>query len=195
MLSQVTSALRPAAVMTLGFALVLGAAYPALVTGVAQVAFPHAANGSLVTRGGTVIGSELLAQGFAAPGYFHPRPSAAGSAGYDASASSGSNLGPASAVLAERLAKDTAAPRNETGQKVPADLVTTSASGLDPHISPEAAFYQVDRVAKARGMATDRVAALVRAAVEMPLGGVLGEPRVNVLQLNLALDEAARKGA
>jgi potassium-transporting ATPase KdpC subunit len=195
MLSQVTSALRPAAVMTLGFALVLGAAYPALVTGVAQVAFPHAANGSLVTRDGTVIGSELLAQGFAAPGYFHPRPSAAGSAGYDASASSGSNLGPASAVLAERLAKDTAAPRNETGQKVPADLVTTSASGLDPHISPEAAFYQVDRVAKARGMATDRVAALVRAAVEMPLGGVLGEQRVNVLQLNLALDEAARKGA
>lgn len=156
MLSQVTSALRPAAVMTLGFALVLGAAYPALVTGVAQVAFPHAANGSLVMRDGTVIGSELLAQGFAAPGYFHPRPSAAGSAGYDASASSGSNLGPASAVLAERLAKDTAAPRNETGQKVPADLVTTSASGLDPHISPEAAFYQVDRVAKARGMATDR---------------------------------------
>jgi len=192
MLSTFASALRPSLVMTAGFALLLGGAYPALVTGAAQVLFPHQANGSLIVQGGTVIGSDLLAQGFASPRYFHPRPSAAGSAGYDASASSGSNLGPNSKVLAERIAKASASP---DGKRVPPDLVTTSASGLDPHISPEAALYQVERVAAARHLAVAQVKTLVAAHIEAPLGSVLGEPRVNVLRLNLALDAAASKGA
>lgn len=195
MLSTFASALRPALVMTAGFALLLGGAYPALVTGAAQALFPAAARGSLIERNGTVIGSNLLAQGFASPRYFHPRPSAAGTNGYDASASSGSNLGPASQALADRVTKDVASLASPDGQRVPPDLVTTSASGLDPHISPEAAFYQVDRVAAARHLPRPRVASLVQAAIEQPLAGVLGEARVNVLRLNLALDAAQGKGA
>jgi len=194
MLSTFASALRPSLVMTAGFALLLGGVYPALVTGAAQALFPAAAHGSLIEKNGTVIGSDLLAQGFASPRYFHPRPSAAGSAGYDASASSGSNLGPSSQALADRVTKDVAS-LTQDGHRVPPDLVTTSASGLDPHISPEAAFYQVDRVAAARHLPRPRVAALVQAAIEQPLAGVLGEPRVNVLRLNLALDAAQGKGA
>ncbi len=195
MVDTFRSALRPALVMTLGFALLLCGAYPALITGLAQWALPRQANGSLLIRHGQIVGSELLAQGFASPAYFHPRPSAAGANGYDASASSGSNLGPASKVLADRIAKDASTLRNGTGQRVPADLVTTSASGLDPHITPEAALFQVARVAHARHLPEAQVAALVRKAVEEPLAGVLGAPRVNVLRLNLALDATATTGA
>lgn len=195
MLKNFASALRPALVMSFCFTLLLGGAYPLLVTAAAQLAFPYQSNGSLIERGGKVIGSEWLAQGFAAPGYFHPRPSAAGANGYDASASSGSNLGPSSKVLAERIAKDTAALRAQGYREVPPEMVTTSASGLDPHISPEAALLQVPRVAAARHMPVATVETLVRAAVETPMAGVLGENRVNVLKLNLALDAAGAKGA
>lgn len=188
---ELVAALRPSLVMTGLFAGLLGLAYPAAITGVAQLAFPAAANGSLITDHGQVIGSDLIGQAFASPRYFHGRPSAAGS-GYDASASSGSNLGPSSQALHDRVAsavKDLSA--TSPGSPVPPDLVTTSASGLDPHISPEAAFFQVNRVAAARGLAPDQVRQLVTAHVEQPLLGLLGEPRVNVLRLNRALDEAA----
>jgi len=189
MLKTFASALRPSLVMTAGFALLLGGAYPLAITAAAQAL---QANGSLIERHGQVIGSDLLAQGFAAPGYFHPRPSAAN---YDASASAGSNLGPASAALAQRIAKDAAALRAQGYHEVPPAMVTTSASGLDPHISPEAALLQAPRVAQARHMPVERVEALVRAAIETPLAGVLGENRVNVLRLNLALDGAGHAGA
>lgn len=192
MIKTFASAMRPALVMTAGFALLLGGAYPLVVTGAARALFPHQAGGSLITRNGQVIGSELLAQGFDAPGYFHPRPSAAK---YDAGASAGSNLGPSSKALIERIAADSAALRRETGQPVPPAMVTTSASGLDPHISPEAAFLQVPRVARARHMAPEKVKDMVRAAIETPLAGVLGEYRVNVLRLNLALDAGRGAGA
>ncbi len=182
------SGIRPALVLTILFALLLGLAYPALVTGIGQMMFPVQANGSLIRDNGKVIGSELVAQGFASDRYFHPRPSAAGK-GYDGMASAGSNLGPASQALADRVRADVAAQTAAVpGRPVPPDLVTASASGLDPHISPEAAFYQVVRVAKARGMAPENVRALVDNALEHPLFGVLGENRVNVLLLNRALD-------
>ena len=161
------------------------------MTGVAQVLMPGPANGSLIVRDGKVIGSELIAQGFAGPGYFHPRPSAAGADGYDASASAGSNLAPGSKDLADRIEKSVAETRATDGtSQVPPDLVTTSASGLDPDVSPETAFIQVKRVAAARGMAPEQVEQLVRAEMKEPLLGFLGEPRVNVLKLNLALDAA-----
>jgi K+-transporting ATPase ATPase C chain len=191
MSNQFVAALRPSLVMTGLFAGLLGLAYPAAITGVAQVAFPWAANGSLVVDRGQVIGSDLIGQSFASPRYFHGRPSAAGS-GYDASASSGSNLAPSAKALHDRVA---AAEKDlspvSPGTPVPPDLVTTSASGLDPHISPEAALFQVDRVAAARGIVPEKVRALVASQVEQPLLGLLGEPRVNVLRLNRALDEAA----
>jgi len=192
MLSDLRSALRPALVLTLLFALVLGIAYPLALTGLGQLLFPAQANGSLVRDGERVIGSALIGQRFASARYFHGRLSAAGADGYDAAASAGSNLGPASHALTERVRADAAELTiSSPGRLVPPDLVTTSASGLDPHISPEAAYYQVNRVAAARGLPNTMVRALVAEQVERPLLGFLGEPRVNVLALNLALDRIA----
>jgi potassium-transporting ATPase KdpC subunit len=183
-----TSALRPAIVMTILFALLLGLAYPLALTGIGQVVFPRQANGSLVTAGGKAIGSALIGQNFTSDRYFHGRPSAAGK-GYDGLASSGSNLGPASQALADRVKASIAAEtRSATSSTVPTDLVTASASGLDPDISPEAALYQVPRVAKARGIAPDELRAAIQRVTEMPLLGFLGEPRVNVLALNRQVD-------
>lgn len=195
MLKDLTAALRPAIVLTLLFAALLGLAYPALLTGIGQLAFPHQANGSLIEDRGRIVGSELLAQGFASDRYFHPRPSAAG-AGYEANNSYGSNLGPTSQALNDRLQADLAKLPNSSPEMFrPADLVTTSASGLDPHISPEAAFFQVARVAKARGLPADEVRRLIGGHVETPLLGFLGENRVNVLMLNRALDTLSNQGA
>lgn len=183
-----TAQLRPAIVMLLLFTLLTGLAYPAAITGIAQLAFPSEANGSLVRDGDKIIGSSLIGQGFAGANYFHGRPSAAGK-GYDGMNSSGSNLGPTAKALKDRITTDVAALRKDgvTGS-VPADLVTASGSGLDPDISPAAAAVQVARVAKARGIAASDVEALVAANTAMPIAGVLGEPHINVLALNRALD-------
>lgn len=192
---DIVSALRPALVLTLLFALLLGIAYPLALTGVGQLLFPSQANGSLIRDAkGEIVGSRLLAQGFSGARYFHPRPSAAGE-GYDALASAGSNLGPASQALADRVKVDVAAASPAPGQSVPADLVTASASGLDPHISPEAALFQVPRVAKARGWPEARLRAIVGRATEHPLFGFLGEERVNVLLLNRQLDAESAQSA
>jgi K+-transporting ATPase ATPase C chain len=200
--------LRPAVVSVLVFTILTGLIFPAVITGIAQVAFRHQANGSLIVQNGKVVGSELIGQNFAAPGYFHPRPSAAGS-GYDAANSGGTNLGPTSDKLINGIHKKLPDGKDDPGNfdgikdlrnaylkenelpantNIPADAVTRSASGLDPHISPANALLQVRRVAKARNMPETQVAALVKANTEGRQFGALGEPRVNVLKLNLALD-------
>jgi K+-transporting ATPase ATPase C chain len=188
-MKQLWIALKITVVLTL----VTGIAYPLLVTGLAKAIFPHQASGSLITAGKRTVGSELIGQKFTKPEYFHGRPSAAGD-GYDGLSSGGSNLGPTNQKLADRVKADVAKFREEnpsyTGP-VPADIVTASGSGLDPHISPEAADAQVARVAAARSMTADAVRALVAANTEGRQFGFLGEPRVNVLRLNLALDQAA----
>jgi K+-transporting ATPase ATPase C chain len=182
--------LRPAIVMMLLFTLLTGLAYPFAITGIAQVVFPAQANGSLITRNNVVIGSSLIGQNFAAPKYFWPRPSAT-STPYDAANSTGSNLGPTSQKLVDRVKTDITKLKNIgiTGD-LPADAVTASASGLDPDISPANALEQVARVAKARSLPEDKLKALVDQNTQGALLGILGEPRVNVLQLNLALDAA-----
>ncbi|MEN5147050.1 potassium-transporting ATPase subunit KdpC [Brevundimonas diminuta] len=181
--------IRPAIVMIVLFTGVLGVGYPLAVTGVAQAAFPDQANGSLVRdEAGQVVGSALIGQTFAQPGYLHPRPSAAGD-GYDAAASSGSNLGPLNPDLIARVKTDADALRTEAGMTaIPADAVTASASGLDPHISPAYAELQAARIARARGVEEAQVRDVIRRHVEGRTFGVLGQPRVNVLMTNRALD-------
>jgi len=185
--------LRPALVLTVLFTLLLGLGYPLAVTGMAQVLTPQQASGSLLLRDGAVIGSDLIGQNFASDRYFWPRPSATGPEPYNSSASSGSNLGPTSAKLRDRVAGDVERLRASGGAgPVPADAATASGSGLDPHISPEFARLQVERVAEARGMEASELAALVARIEEGRLLGFIGEPRVNVLRLNLALDAMKR---
>jgi len=181
--------LRPAVLLMLAMTLVTGVAYPAIVTAVAQVAFPSQANGSMIVVNGQTVGSSLIGQAFSDPKYFWGRISAAGKDGYDASGSAGSNLGPTSQALIERITADVDRLRAVNGGgAVPVDLVTTSASGLDPDISPAAAEYQMARVAVARGVSEDDVRAAVARHTAGQLLGFLGEPRVNVLLLNLDLD-------
>jgi len=187
-MKTMTIALR----MTIVTLVLTGLLYPFVITGLAQVLFPWRANGSLITdEKGQVVGSELIAQGFSNPAYFQPRPSAAGEKGYDATASGGSNLGPTSKKLQDRINDDLKrlkAENPEATEPVPAELVTASASGLDPHLSPEGMLWQVPRVAKARGIAPDRVKTVVEANIKDRTLGILGEPTVNVLLVNLALD-------
>ena len=195
MKQDILSALRPAIVMGLLSALLLGLAYPFALLGIGQALFPGQANGSLVVDRGRVIGSTLIGQAFTAAGYFHGRPSAAGQ-GYDGLASSGSNLGPASRVLADRVKADIAALGLPAASRpLPADLVTASGSGLDPDISPEAALIQVDRVAAARGIPAARVRAIVVEETRAPLLGFIGEARVNVLALNRRMDSEGSHGS
>ena len=189
---RIVTHLRAAAVLALLLCLLTGVLYPGAVTGLAQLLFPHQANGSLVEVNGRVVGSALVGQSFTQPWYFHNRPSAAG-AGYDGRASSGTNKGPTDSTLAARIGEraDSAVAEGATRGAIPTDRVTASASGLDPHISPANARSQVSRVARARAADSAAVAALVERHVEARQFGVLGEPRVNVLLLNIALDSLA----
>lgn len=186
--------LRPAIVLTLVLCVITGLVYPGIITGLAQILFPHQANGSLVTVNGRVVGSALIGQPFTRPEYFHPRPSAAGN-GYDGTASSGTNKGPTDRKLADTLiagAVDDAVKQDGAVKgSIPADMVTSSASGLDPDISPANAYLQVGRVARARGADSTRIRALVESHVTGRQFGFFGEPRVNVLLLNIALDSIA----
>ena len=169
-----------------------GILYPLVVTGISGVLFPHKAAGSLALKNGQVIGSELLGQSFTSDRYFHPRPSAAGD-GYDATSSGGSNLAQSNAKLVQRIQGDIDKLAKENpGKPVPIDLVTTSGSGLDPDITPDSAFFQAPRVAKVRGLSPDRVSQLIQQHIQTRTFGVLGEPRVNVLELNLALDDISK---
>jgi K+-transporting ATPase ATPase C chain len=178
-----------AILFTLVTTVLLGLVYPAVVTVLAQVLFRNQANGQLISKGGELIGSRIIAQPFTGAQYFHPRPSAAGVNGYDASSSSGSNLGPTSQKLVDRVKSDVATVQTDRpGQPVPIEMVTTSGSGLDPDISPEAARFQVARVARVRGTSVSELAQLVNAHVVPRQFGFLGESRVNVLELNLELD-------
>jgi K+-transporting ATPase ATPase C chain len=180
--------------MTVVTTLLLGIVYPLALTGIAQVVFPEEANGQLIERGGKIVGSRIIGQGFSSPGYFRPRPSAAG-AGYDAANSAGSQLGPTNKKLVDNVRANVETARKENGAvPVPVDLVTTSASGLDPHLSPAAADFQVPRVARERGMSEADVRSLVAAHTEGRTFGFLGEPRVHVLELNLALDAGKSMG-
>jgi K+-transporting ATPase ATPase C chain len=197
--------LRPALVLIVLFTIITGLIYPFIITGIAQIVFPYQANGSLVTKDGTVVGSELMGQLFASDNYFQGRPSATSApdpadstktvdAPYNAANTSGSNLGPTSKTLIERITKDVEERKGENpNTPVPTDLVTASGSGLDPHISPPAALFQVPRVAKARNLPEDRLRQLVNEHIQGRTLGVLGEPRVNVLALNMALDRLAAR--
>jgi K+-transporting ATPase ATPase C chain len=189
-MKQLIIALR----VTLVFAILTGVAYPLVVTGLSRVIFPHQSDGSLIQRDGKIVGSELIGQKFTRPEYFQGRPSAAGNDGYDSLASGGSNLGPTNQALIDRVKGDAKkfhdANPTATGP-LPADLLTTSGSGLDPDISPASAEVQIPRVAAARGMTVDALRELVATHTEGRQFGILGEPRVNVLKLNLALDQAA----
>jgi potassium-transporting ATPase KdpC subunit len=193
--------IRPAIVILVALTLITGLAYPLAITGIAQVLFPHQAQGSLIERDGVVVGSQLIGQVFTDDKYFHGRPSATNTpdpkdptknvdAPYNAANSGGSNLGPTSKMLADRLQADVDKLKAENpSMPVPVDLVTTSGSGLDPHISPEAARLQIQRVADARKMSIQQISAMVDQVTELPQFGFLGEPRVNVMRLNQALDE------
>jgi K+-transporting ATPase ATPase C chain len=184
------SYIKTACLYTVITAVALGIIYPLLITGLAQLMFRNKADGQLIVKNGQLIGSQIIGQPFTGPTYFHSRPSAAGT-GYDASSSSGSNLGPTNKTLIDRV--NASVKTESNGTPVPIDLVTTSASGLDPDLTPEAAEYQVERVAKERGMSAAAVQQLVMDHITQRQFGLLGEPRVNVLALNLALDAAAKK--
>ena len=177
--------------MTVVTTVLLGLVYPLVVTALAQVFFRDKANGQLVQRNGTVVASRIIAQPFVGAGYFHPRPSAAGN-GYDATSSGGTNLGPTNQKLIDRVNGDVASAQAENPRPVPADMVTTSASGLDPDITPASAEFQVPRIAKARGMSENAVRTLVAQHIQGRQWGFFGEPRVNVLELNMSLDSASR---
>jgi len=188
MLSQLWPALR----INIFLLILLGVGYPLAVTGISQLVFPHQANGSLITKNGQVVGSELIGQNFTKPEYFQPRPSAAGNDGYDPTASGGSNYGPTNQKLIDRVKASAAKFHKDNPDyqgPIPADLLTASGSGLDPDISPASAQAQEARVAKARGISQDQIGQLVAQYTKSADLGLLGEPRVNVLKLNLALDE------
>jgi potassium-transporting ATPase KdpC subunit len=187
--------LGPAVRLTLVLTILTGVLYPGGATGLCQILFHQQANGSLIVRDGRIVGSSLIGQSFTRPQYFHPRPSAAGKDGYDASSSGGSNLGPTSKALIDRVKGDVEQFRKENPDyqgPIPADMATASGSGLDPHISPASARAQAFRVAKARGVSVDRIHRLIDQYIEAPSWGFLGDARVNVLKLNLALDQYFR---